>query len=66
MTFYLANADGKNFQPANTTFALLPAIEPELRKLLKLKADRCHFQTERGLKAFKDWLARIGEHEWDL
>jgi methylenetetrahydrofolate--tRNA-(uracil-5-)-methyltransferase len=66
LTFYLANADGKNFQPANTTFALLPAIEPELRKLLKRKADRCHFQTERGLKAFKDWLARIGEHEWGL
>jgi methylenetetrahydrofolate--tRNA-(uracil-5-)-methyltransferase len=66
LTFYLANADVKNFQPANTTFALLPAIEPELRKLLKRKADRCHFQTERGLKAFKDWLARIGEHEWSL
>jgi len=34
-----------------------------LRKRLKRKADRYHFQTERGLKAFKDWLARIGEHE---
>ncbi|MGH9755791.1 MAG: methylenetetrahydrofolate--tRNA-(uracil(54)-C(5))-methyltransferase (FADH(2)-oxidizing) TrmFO [Blastocatellia bacterium] len=66
LTFYLANADAKNFQPANTTFALLPAIEPELRKQLKRKADRCRFQVERGLKAFNDWLARIGEHEWDL
>jgi methylenetetrahydrofolate--tRNA-(uracil-5-)-methyltransferase len=65
LTFYLANADAKNFQPANTTFALLPPIEPELRKRLKRKADRCHFQVERGLKAFNDWLARIGEHEWD-
>jgi methylenetetrahydrofolate--tRNA-(uracil-5-)-methyltransferase len=65
LTFYLANADAKNFQPANTTFALLPPIEPELRKRLKRKADRCHFQAERGLKAFNDWLARIGEHEWD-
>jgi methylenetetrahydrofolate--tRNA-(uracil-5-)-methyltransferase len=64
LTFYLANADAKNFQPANTTFALLPPIEPELRKRLKRKADRCHFQTERGLKAFNEWLARIGEHEW--
>jgi len=65
LAFYLANADAKNFQPANTTFALLPPIEPELRKRLKRKADRYHFQTERGLKAFNDWLARIGEHEWD-
>jgi len=66
LTFYLANADAKNFQPANTTFALLPAIEPELRRRLKRKADRCHYQVERGLKAFNDWLARIGEYEWGL
>jgi len=65
LTFYLANAAAKNFQPANTTFALLPPIEPELRKRLKRKADRCRFQAERGLKAFNDWLARIREHEWD-
>jgi methylenetetrahydrofolate--tRNA-(uracil-5-)-methyltransferase len=63
LTFYLANAAANNFQPANTTFALLPAIEPELRRRLKRKADRCHFQVERGRKAFNDWLARIGEQE---
>lgn len=61
LTFYLANADAKNFQPANTTFALLPAIEPELRKRLKRKADRHRFQVERGLKAFNDWLIETGE-----
>jgi methylenetetrahydrofolate--tRNA-(uracil-5-)-methyltransferase len=61
LTFYLANASAKDFQPANTTFALLPAIEPELRKQLKRKADRCRFQVERGRKAFNDWLAMIGE-----
>jgi len=63
LTFYLANAAAKDFQPANTTFALLPAIEPELRRRLKRKADRYHFQVVRGMKAFNDWLARIGEHE---
>ena len=61
LTFYLANADAKNFQPANTTFALLPAIEPELRKRLKRKADRHRFQVKRGLKAFNDWLIETGE-----
>lgn len=63
LTFYLANADAKNFQPANTTFALLPAIEPELRKRLKRKADRHRFQVERGLKAFNDWLMETGDAE---
>ncbi|MBO0860178.1 MAG: methylenetetrahydrofolate--tRNA-(uracil(54)-C(5))-methyltransferase (FADH(2)-oxidizing) TrmFO [Chloracidobacterium sp.] len=66
LTFYLANASAKDFQPANTTFALLPAIEPELRKRLKRKADRCRFQVERGRKAFGDWLASIGDDGLDL
>ncbi len=63
LTHYLANADAKNFQPANTTFALLPQIEPDLRRRLKRKTDRHRFQVERGLKAFNDWLARIGEDD---
>ncbi len=61
LAFYLANADAKNFQPANTTFALLPALEPEIRKQAKRKPDRHRIQVERGLKAFNDWLAEIGE-----
>jgi methylenetetrahydrofolate--tRNA-(uracil-5-)-methyltransferase len=63
LTFYLANAATKNFQPANTTFALLPAIEPELRRQLKRKADRHRFQVERGLKAFNHWLSQIGAED---
>jgi methylenetetrahydrofolate--tRNA-(uracil-5-)-methyltransferase len=61
LTNYLANAEAKNFQPANTTFALLPQLEPELRKKMKKKTDRHRIQVERGLKAFQDWLAEIGE-----
>ena len=61
LTFYLANADPRNFQPANTTFALLPQLEPEIRKQAKRKADRHRIQVERGLKAFNEWLAEIGE-----
>ncbi|HEX4946376.1 MAG TPA: methylenetetrahydrofolate--tRNA-(uracil(54)-C(5))-methyltransferase (FADH(2)-oxidizing) TrmFO, partial [Blastocatellia bacterium] len=53
---YLANAEAKNFQPANTTFALLPQLEPELRKKMKKKADRHRIQVERGLAAFEQWL----------
>lgn len=61
LAFYLANANAKNFQPANTTFALLPELEPEIRKRAKRKADRHRIQVERGLKAFNDWLTEIGE-----
>ncbi len=61
LTNYLAHADTKNFQPANTTFALLPALEPELRKKMKKKAERHRIQVERGLQAFDDWLVEIGE-----
>ena len=53
---YLANADAKNFQPANTTFALLPQLEPELRRTVRRKADRHKLQVERGLEAFQSWL----------
>ncbi|MEP7342427.1 MAG: methylenetetrahydrofolate--tRNA-(uracil(54)-C(5))-methyltransferase (FADH(2)-oxidizing) TrmFO [Acidobacteriota bacterium] len=61
LAFYLANADAKNFQPANTTFALLPPLEPEIRKQAKRKADRHRIQVERGLDAFNEWLRHIGE-----
>jgi methylenetetrahydrofolate--tRNA-(uracil-5-)-methyltransferase len=61
LTFYLANADPQNFQPANTTFALLPPLEPQIRKEAKRKADRHRIQVERGLKAFDTWLDEIGE-----
>lgn len=61
LAFYLANAAAKNFQPANTTFALLPELEPQLRKQTKRKADRHRIQVERGLNAFNDWLTGIGE-----
>jgi methylenetetrahydrofolate--tRNA-(uracil-5-)-methyltransferase len=61
LTFYLAHADPQNFQPANTTFALLPPLEPQIRKEAKRKADRHRIQVERGLKAFQAWLGEIGE-----
>lgn len=58
---YLVHAEAKNFQPANTTFALLPALEPELRQEIRRKAERHRVQVERGLKAFQLWLEANGE-----
>jgi methylenetetrahydrofolate--tRNA-(uracil-5-)-methyltransferase len=61
LTYYLAHAEAENFQPANTTFALLPPLELEERRQIKRKADRHRMQVERGLKAFHSWLGEIGE-----
>lgn len=61
LTNYLANAEAKNFQPANTTFALLPPLEPEIRRTAKRKVERHRIQVERGLRAFEAWLGEIGE-----
>jgi methylenetetrahydrofolate--tRNA-(uracil-5-)-methyltransferase len=61
LTFYLSNADPRHFQPANTTFALLPQLETETRNHAKRKADRRRIQVERGLEAFRRWLAANGE-----
>lgn len=58
---YLAHADPDRFQPANTTFALLPQLEPELRKRTKRKADRHRILVDRGLDEFVSWLAESGE-----
>jgi methylenetetrahydrofolate--tRNA-(uracil-5-)-methyltransferase len=55
---YIANAEAKNFQPMNITFALLPPLAPELRRRAKRKVDRHRLQVEIGLKDFDDWRAR--------
>lgn len=61
LTHYLARATAKNFQPANTTFALLPPLEGAERRKTKRKADRHRMQCERGLRAFQEWLHETGE-----
>jgi len=61
LAFYLANADARNFQPANTTFALLPPLSADDRKQSRRKTDRHRVQVERGLSAFRDWLRQSGE-----
>jgi methylenetetrahydrofolate--tRNA-(uracil-5-)-methyltransferase len=61
LTNYLANADSRNFQPANTTFALLPPLSEDLRRRHRSKADRHRIQVETGLATFRDWLASSGE-----
>ena len=54
---YVSSADAKNFQPVNITFALLPALAPELRKQAKRKRERHESQVALALKAWDEWLA---------
>ena len=57
LTNYIANAETKNFQPMNITFALLLPLEEADRKRLRRKADRHRLQVEIALKDFEQWRA---------
>ncbi|MFZ4984944.1 MAG: methylenetetrahydrofolate--tRNA-(uracil(54)-C(5))-methyltransferase (FADH(2)-oxidizing) TrmFO [Blastocatellia bacterium] len=58
---YVSNAAPENYQPANTTFALLPALSGEERRTYRKKSDRHRILVERGLVAFRHWLSEVGE-----
>ncbi|HEX8090735.1 MAG TPA: methylenetetrahydrofolate--tRNA-(uracil(54)-C(5))-methyltransferase (FADH(2)-oxidizing) TrmFO [Blastocatellia bacterium] len=55
LTNYIANAEAKNFQPMNITFALLPPLDEANRRRMKRKVDRHRLQVELGLKDFEEW-----------
>ncbi|MFY9610084.1 MAG: methylenetetrahydrofolate--tRNA-(uracil(54)-C(5))-methyltransferase (FADH(2)-oxidizing) TrmFO [Blastocatellia bacterium] len=57
LTNYIANADTKNFQPMNITFALLPPLDEADRRRLRRKVDRRALMVELGLKDFESWRA---------
>ncbi|MGA8501622.1 MAG: methylenetetrahydrofolate--tRNA-(uracil(54)-C(5))-methyltransferase (FADH(2)-oxidizing) TrmFO [Candidatus Sulfotelmatobacter sp.] len=52
LTHYVTHADAKNFQPANITFDLLPALEKKIRD----RKERHRLQCELALKHFDEWL----------
>ncbi|MBK7994161.1 MAG: methylenetetrahydrofolate--tRNA-(uracil(54)-C(5))-methyltransferase (FADH(2)-oxidizing) TrmFO [Blastocatellia bacterium] len=56
---YVANCEVRPYQPANITFALLPALDSELRRKIKQKAERKHLQVKMALTAFDDWLKQV-------
>jgi methylenetetrahydrofolate--tRNA-(uracil-5-)-methyltransferase len=53
---YITHSEAKNFQPANITFDLLPALEEDLRKRIRDKKERHRIQCERALEAWQSWL----------
>ena len=52
LTHYVTHADAKNFQPANITFDLLPALEKKMRD----RKERRRLQCELAVKQFDEWM----------
>jgi methylenetetrahydrofolate--tRNA-(uracil-5-)-methyltransferase len=48
---YITQADPNNFQPANITFDLLPALETRVRD----RKERHRLQCQAALRAFQEW-----------
>jgi methylenetetrahydrofolate--tRNA-(uracil-5-)-methyltransferase len=55
LTHYICNANPKNFQPANITFDLLPALDEETRHRVRDKKERHRMQCELALEEFGEW-----------
>lgn len=57
---YVSEADAKNYQPVNITFALLEPLPPEERRKYRNKRERHAYQVELALKEWNLWLASHG------
>lgn len=55
LVHYITQAESKNFQPANITFDLLPALDRKVRD----RKERHRLQCELALQEFEAWLRRI-------
>ena len=55
LVHYITQADSKNFQPANITFDLLPALENRGRD----RKERHRLQCEKALHDFDGWLENL-------
>jgi methylenetetrahydrofolate--tRNA-(uracil-5-)-methyltransferase len=54
LVHYITQAESKNFQPANITFDLLPALDRKVRD----RNERHRLQCELALQEFEVWLQR--------
>ncbi|MGC2182675.1 MAG: methylenetetrahydrofolate--tRNA-(uracil(54)-C(5))-methyltransferase (FADH(2)-oxidizing) TrmFO [Terriglobales bacterium] len=54
LVHYVTHADARNFQPANITFDLLPALEHKIRD----RQERHRQQCQLALKEFDGWLKK--------
>jgi methylenetetrahydrofolate--tRNA-(uracil-5-)-methyltransferase len=59
---YVANAETKNFQPVNITFALLQPLDEQDRRRFRIKSDSHQLQVELALKEWSAWLQETNHH----
>lgn len=52
LVHYITQAESRNFQPANVTFDLLPALDRKVRD----RKERHRLQCELALREFENWL----------
>lgn len=57
LVHYITHADPRNFQPANITFDLLPALEKKVRD----RKERHRLQCSQALEAFDKWLDQLDD-----
>ena len=55
LVHYVTQASARNFQPANITFDLLPALEVKIRD----RSERHRRQCERALREFDGWVEEV-------
>ena len=55
LVHYVTEADLRNFQPANITFDLLPALEMRVRD----RQERHRLQCEVALREFGRWMEKV-------
>ena len=58
---YICHAEGKNFQPVNITFDLLPQLDENTRRRVRDKSQRHKMVCEKALQACSEWLESISE-----
>jgi methylenetetrahydrofolate--tRNA-(uracil-5-)-methyltransferase len=58
LAYYVSHANPRNYQPANITFGIIPALAPEDgRRAPRKKADRNQALSERALTDLDAWIA---------
>ena len=63
LAHYVSNAETKNYQPVNITFALLEPLSPEQARSVRRKHERHLLQVKLALEEWNKWLQTIVEPE---
>jgi methylenetetrahydrofolate--tRNA-(uracil-5-)-methyltransferase len=59
LVHYLCHAEGKNFQPANITFDLLPQLDEATRRRVRDKKVKHKMVCKKALQAIEEWLSAL-------